>query len=37
MDEDMEGVGDDQEREGIDMDEHALAYIQAKRKVTQLN
>lgn len=37
MDEDLQQDGEDQEREGIDMDANALAYIRAKKKVTQLN
>jgi len=38
MDEDLQNADDgNMEREGIDMDENALAYIRAKKKVTQLN
>jgi len=38
MDEDLKaGEEDIAEREGIDTDENALAYIRAKKKVMQLN
>lgn len=38
MNEDLQNMlGDDPEREGIDTDQHALAYIRSKKRVTQLN
>lgn len=38
MDEDLQNHEDDgMEREGIDKDENALAYIRAKKKVMQLD
>jgi len=38
MNEDLQHLhGDVQEREGIDTDQNALAFIRAKKKVNQLN
>jgi hypothetical protein len=38
MDEDLIAAEEDiEEREGVDTDENALAYIRAKKKVMQLN
>lgn len=36
MDEDLQNQEEDEEREGIDTDQNALAYIRARKQVKQL-